>query len=128
MNIIDKLKKKKKSGSVLDSLIKKKEPKADAEDMVQKKLDDIEVREITSSNKPVDSEEIEERTQPEEKPIREFRTEGMREFDIESLGVDSNANMKAEYKARITTLIDQDKIDEAMNLLHELKSKLTGEN
>lgn len=124
MNIIDRLKKGKKSESVLDSLIKKKDSKEGA-DIVQERQDDIEVRELGSSDMPTAAEEVVDISQIEEKPAREFRTEGMTEFDIESLGGDTHAGVKAAYKARITSLIEENKIDEAINLLKELKTKLT---
>jgi len=123
MNIIDRLKKGKKGESVLDSLFKKKDTKEEA-DIVHDTQDDIEVRELESSEMPTAAEEIVDISEIEEKPTREFRTEGMTEFDIESLGGDTNAGVKAEYKARIGSLIDDNKIDEAMNLLKELKTRL----
>lgn len=127
MNIIDRLKKGKKSESVLDSLIKKKDTKERA-DIIQERQDDIEVRELQSSDIPTpaeDDDDVVDIAQIEEKTAREFRTEGMTEFDIESLGGDTHAGVKAGYKARINSLIDDNKIDEAINLLRELKTKLT---
>jgi len=124
VSIIDRLKKGKKSESVLDSLIKKKDLKEEA-DIVQERQDDIEVRELGSSDIPTAAEEVIDISQIEEKPAREFRTEGMKEFDIESLGGDTHAGVKAEYRARIGSLIDDNKIDEAIDLLKELRTKLT---
>ncbi|MCK4251187.1 hypothetical protein KAX97_07050 [candidate division WOR-3 bacterium] len=130
MGIIDKLKKGKKTESVLDSLIKEKEPKEKTEDIIQERSDDIEVREIPSTDhSPVDevAEDAMGAAQVEAKPVQEFRTEGMHEFDIESLGASGDANIKVEYKSRVSALIDKNKIDEAINLLQELKEKLVEE-
>lgn len=127
MGIIDKLKKGKKKESVLDSLVKKKEPEEEAKDKIQGKPDDIEVRELPDTSRPSASEvseDVMDITQLEAKPIREFRTEGMHEFDIDSLGIGSDANIKAEYKSKIAKLIDKNNIDAAINLLQELKQKL----
>lgn len=123
MGILDRLKKGKKDESVLDALIKKKTSKEQPEDVVQDSSSDIEVRELSPSQRASDAEEVADSTDFE-KPIREFRTSGMHEFELDSLGADSDANIKVEYKMRIGTLIDQGKIDEAMQLLGELKTKL----
>jgi len=126
MGILDKLRKGKKSKSVLDSLIKKKEPDK-AKDAAIEKSDDIEVRELN----PVDAEKIAmpedigmEPVQEDVKPMREFRTEGMHEFTLDSLGHTPGAGIKAEYKTRVSRLIAEDKIDEAISALQELKRKL----
>lgn len=126
MGILDKLRKDKKSESVLDSLIKKKEPDKAKEATIEKS-DDIEVRELN----PADAEKI---AMPEDigmepiredvKPTREFRTEGMHEFTLDSLGNSPGEKLKAEYKARVSRLIVEDKIDEAISALQELKRKL----
>jgi hypothetical protein len=123
MGILDKLKKGKKDESVLDALIKKKTSKEKPEDVVQESSSDIEVRELSPSQKTSDDEDVADITEFE-KPVREFRTSGMHEFELDSLGADGDANIKVEYKVRIGTLIDQGKIDEAMQLLGELKTKL----
>ncbi len=123
MGILDRLKKEKKDESVLDALIKKKTAKEKPQEVVQESSSDIEVRELSPSQKASDDEEVND--VPEfEKPIREFRTSGMHEFELDSLGADSDANIKVEYKMRISTLIDQGKIDEAIQLLGELKKRL----
>ncbi|MGB3479606.1 MAG: hypothetical protein WBB67_10635 [bacterium] len=126
MGILDKLRKGKKSESVLDSLIKKKEPDK-AKDATIEKSDDIEVRELN----PADAENIAmpedigmEPIEEDVKPTREFRTEGMHEFTLDSLGNTPSEKMKAEYKARVSRLIVEDKIDEAISSLQELKRKL----
>ncbi len=126
MDIIERLKKKKKGDSVFDTLIKKKEKKPEKDEKVERPSD-IEVRELPDTARasiPEQSEEIMDITQLEAKPVREFRTEGMHEFDIESLGTSSDAALKAEYKSRINNLIDHNNIDGAMALLQELKKKL----
>jgi hypothetical protein len=61
----------------------------------------------------------------EDKPVREFRTDGMHEFDIDSLGAGGDASTRIEYKARINQMIDTGQLDEAIELLNELKSRLT---
>lgn len=125
MGILDKLKKEKKDESVLDALVKKKSAKEEPDDVVHESSSDVEVRELRAAPKPASSEneEVSDITDFE-KPIREFRTSGIHEFELDSLGADGDANIKVEYKMRIGTLIDQGKIDEAMRLLEELKVKL----
>lgn len=126
MGILDKLRKGKKSKSVLDSLIKKKEPDK-VKDATIEKSNDIEVRELN----PADAEKIAapedigmEPVQEDVKPTRELRTEGMREFTLDSLGNTPGAGIKSEYKAKVSRLISEDKIDEAISALQELKRKL----
>jgi hypothetical protein len=129
MGIIDKLRKGKKSESVLDSLIKKKkESKEKAEAASTEKPSDIEVRELKAE--PLDNIAAPEDIgmQPVEetaKPVHEFRTEGMHEFSLDSLGADAtDAGIKAGYKSKVNKLIDDNRIDEAIHLLQELKQKL----
>ena len=126
MGILDKLRKGKKSKSVLDSLIKKKEPDK-VKDAAIEKSNDIEVRELN----PVDAEKIAapedigmEPVQEDVKSTREFRTEGMHEFTLDSLGNTPGAGIKAEYKAKVCRLISEDKINDAISALQELKRKL----
>ena len=118
MDIIKKLKKDKKPESVFDTLIKKKP----TEEPAIQKPDDMEVTALTPE-KPVpgiapviEKKEIGAR--------REFRTEGMHEFDIDSLGVDGSASLKIEYKTKIMTLIDENRFDEAIELMKELKERV----
>jgi outer membrane biosynthesis protein TonB len=120
MGIIDKLKKQKKSQSVLDALMKEKEPKEE----IKEKPSDMEVREITDTRARMPGEKTEDSEAVKETQVREFRTEGMHEFDIETLGTNADAGLKAEYKAKIIKLIDEDKIEEAIKLLEELHLKL----
>ena len=128
MDIIERLKKKKKSDSVFDALIKRKKEKNSEKDEKVEQPRDIEIRELPDTARaptPEQSEEIMDITQLEAKPVREFRTEGMHEFDIESLGTSSDAALKAEYKSRINNLVDHNDIDGAIALLQELKKKLS---
>ncbi|MEO0227134.1 MAG: hypothetical protein ABIL70_03675 [candidate division WOR-3 bacterium] len=118
MEFLKKLKKDKKAESVFDLLIEKKQKKEE----IEERPPDMEVTEISPEKAPPPV--IQEK--PEPTPKREFRTEGMHEFDIESLGASTSAGLKIEYKARIVALIDEDKIDEAIALLQELKEKLKG--
>lgn len=125
MSIIDKLKKGKKTESVLEALTKKKEPEATDKEGRPRDLD-VEVRELNPSGsgkeevlEEYDTEMVEEKT------VREFRTEGMHEFELDSLGTSNDAIVKAEYKFRISDLIDKNQIDKAITLLEELKQKLT---
>ncbi len=127
MGILDRLKKDKKAKSVLDALIKKKKAEAEVKDGTEDKSSDIEVRELHHADKEPLDDEVTDITKLEEQPIQEFRTEGMHELDIESLGADRHANAKADYKARIISLINQNKIDEAISLLQELREKLSEE-
>jgi hypothetical protein len=129
MGIIDRLKKGKKSESVLDSLIREKEPPK-TKDEIAGKSGDIEVRELNpvaqdkiAMPEDIGMEPVEENNA---KHVREFRTEGMHEFTLDSLGNSPNTNIKAEYKAKVNRLINEDKIDEAISVLQELKQKLTG--
>lgn len=126
MGILDKLKKIRKNESVLDSLIKKKEPDK-VKDATIEKSNDIEVRELN----PADAEKIAapedigmEPVQEDVKPTREFRTEGMREFTLDSLGNTPGEKLKAECKTRVNRLLVENKIDEAISALQELKRKL----
>jgi hypothetical protein len=124
MSIIDRLKKGKKVESVLDALTKKKEP--ETKDTGTKPNDlDVEVRELNPSG-PGKEDVLEDLDMEpvDEKPVREFRTEGMHEFELDSLGTSSDAIMKTEYKFRINDLIDKNQIDEAIAVLEELKRKL----
>ncbi len=128
MNIIDRLKKEKKHKSIFASLIKRKNAEKEPE-IVQEKPDDIEVRELGASDRPTAAEEIIDITEleekpVEEKPIREFRTEGLLEFDIESLGADKSAHLKDEYKRLIISAIDENRYDKAIHFLKELRAKL----
>ncbi len=125
MSIIDRLKKGKKVESVLDALTKKKDPESN-EPMKKPSDLDVEVRELNPSGGG--KEEVLEdydMEMVEEKSVREFRTEGMHEFELDSLGTSSDAVMKAEFKFRINDLIDKNQIDDAIALLEELKRKLT---
>lgn len=120
MDIIKKLKKEKKSESVFDTLIKKKS----IEETPPQKFEDMEVTALSSDKLPSEVPVVREKKEIVSK--KEFRTEGMHEFDIESLGVNSDASLKIEYKAKIMTLIDENRFDEAIELLKELKEKVRG--
>ena len=120
MDIIEKLKKEKKIRSVFDVILKNKEPKEGAE----QKQNDIEVRELSPTpTEAVQPEHVHEDAD-ELKPVREFRTEGMHEFDIESLGSSKDGAIRIEYKSKVCKLIDAGRFDEAVELLKELKSRL----
>ncbi len=122
MDIIERLRREKKKRSVFDIILKGKETKVEEPG----KSPDIEVRELepTAPAAPQPEQAGVEAGEEEQKPIREFRTEGMHEFDIDSLGVSGQGALKAEYKARLVHLIDKGTIDEAIELLKELKIKL----
>ncbi len=120
MDIIKKLKKDKKPESVFDSLIKKKP----TEEVAKQKPEDMEVTALTPEKLVPGTTAVPEKK--ETTSTREFRTEGMHEFDIESLGTDENASIKIEYKAKIMSLIDENRFDEAMELMKELKEKIRG--
>jgi len=124
MDIIEKLKKEKKIRSVFEVIL---EDKNAGEEPVEKRSD-IEVRELHTPQPAVsDPERVD--TGPETgetKPVREFRTEGMHEFDIESLGASKDGAIRIEYKTKICKLIDVGEFDEAIELLNDLKSQLTG--
>jgi len=123
MDIIDRLRKEKKVRSVFEVILKGKEAQATPEE----KLADIEVRELNPASPAgaVDSEPTRDDVVEEtEEPLREFRTEGMHEFDMESLSASGEGALRVEYKARIGKLIDERRVDEAIEILKELKSKL----
>lgn len=127
MGIIDKLRKDKKGKSVLDDLLKKKESEQDPLEGARAKPDDIEVRELHPAEAEKISEMADQASEPDEsaaKPVREFRTEGMHEFELDSLGASSDANIKVEYKVRVNKLVDAGKIEDAIAVLEELKRKL----
>jgi hypothetical protein len=123
MDIIEKLRKEKKARSVFEVIFKSKE----AQTAPEEKLADIEVRELNPASpagavddEPARDDAIEEG----ERPVREFRTEGMHEFDMESLSASGEGALRVEYKAKVSKLIDERRVDEAIELLKELKSKL----
>ena len=63
--------------------------------------------------------------QKEKSVKREFRTEGMHEFDMDSLGTSTTMSTKLEYKARISIAIDENNFEEAIALINELRQKIT---
>ena len=129
MSIIERLKKGKKTRSVLDSLVKKKEPEK-TKDSETSRPSDIEVRELNPGTEPKIAMPEDIGMQPVEedvKPTREFRTQGMHEFTLDSLGNSPNAGIKAEYQAKVKRLMSEDKIDEAISALQELKQKLANQ-
>jgi len=121
MDILNRLKKDKKSDSVFDSVIKKKEKESTSENTAQPS--GMEVTHI-SGDKPV----VQEKNTPTVKeagPKREFRTEGLKEFELDSLGVpDKNANLKSEYRVKMIDLFDKGNYGEAIEMLMELQLKL----
>jgi len=125
MDIIDKLRREKKIRSVFDIILKGKETKEEQHE----KSPDIEVRELSpaaaAAAVPEPEKENAEPGSVEQKPIREFRTEGMHEFDIDTLGASGEGALRIEYKSRIGDLIDKGSIDEAIEVLKELRSKLS---
>jgi hypothetical protein len=122
MDIIEKLKKEKKIRSVFDVILEDK----DAKERPAEKQNDIEVRELHPAQ-PIGSDSERGETEPgETRPVREFRTEGMHEFDIESLGASSDGAIRIEYKTKVCKLIDTGAFDEAIELIQDLKAKLTG--
>jgi hypothetical protein len=124
MDIIDKLKKDKKGKSVFDTFIKKKK-EAEKKQEEARKPSDIEVREIHPESPPPSVPPQE----PKPKSVTtEFRAEGLREFDMETLGESAQTNTNVEYKYKVDKLIDDGKIDEAIKLLLELKKKLSGKD
>lgn len=130
MGILDKLKKEKQNKSVIDSLVKKKEEEKKP-GAIPEKPSDIEVREMPATD-PLASlddytgDDLPEGMVSEAKPSREFRTEGMHEFTLDSLGENTGGtmSMKLEYKSKVLQAIDKGDIDLAIKLLEELKLKL----
>jgi hypothetical protein len=49
----------------------------------------------------------------------------MHEFDIDSLGASNDGAIRIEYKSKVCKLIDVGAVDEAIELLKDLKSKLS---
>lgn len=121
MGIIDRLKKEKKSESVFDALIKKKEDTEKKEEESKTKPSDIEVTQINQGRSPTAA-PVNDQTKT--KPVTEFRTEGMHELDMESLGESGTGKIKMEYRTKVNKLIDDNNLDEAIRLLLELKDKL----
>jgi hypothetical protein len=121
MDIINKLKKDKKTDSVFDSVIKKQEKETKSEFVT--KPTDMEVTQISGDKAPLQEKQVTPAKEPA--PKREFRTEGLHEFELSSLGVpDQQAAIKQDYKAKIVALIDQGKYGEAIEALMELQFKL----
>jgi hypothetical protein len=52
----------------------------------------------------------------------------MHEFDIDSLGASNDGAIRIEYKTKVCKLIDLGAVDEAIELLRDLKSKLSVKN
>jgi hypothetical protein len=52
----------------------------------------------------------------------------MHEFDIDSLGASNDGAIRIEYKTKVCKLIDLGALDEAIELLKDLRSKLSGKN
>jgi hypothetical protein len=122
MDILNKLKKDKKADSVFDSAIKKKEH--EAAPGTAAKPTDMEVTQLSGDKAPPQEKPVV--TPKEPAPKREFRTEGLHEFELDSLGIpDQQANLKLEYKAKVVALIDQEKYGEAIEMLMELQLKLS---
>lgn len=118
MDIINMLRKGKKQESVFDAIVKKKDEKVKA----AAKSPDVEVTQLTPDKAA--SPEV-KAAEPKEKGVkREFRTEGMHEFDMESLGTSANQGAKIEYKARISAAIDENRFSEAIELIMELQQKI----
>jgi hypothetical protein len=122
MDIIEKLKKDKKIRSVFDVILQGEEKNKETGE----RPSDIEVRELGPVQPLVSEPESVDTEQQETRQVREFRTEGMHEFDIESLGTSSDGAIRIEYKTKVCKLIDTGKFDEAIELLKELRAKLTG--
>lgn len=121
MDILNRLKKDKKSNSIFDSVIKKKEKESTSE--FAAKQSDMEVTHI-SGDKPAVQEKPATPVK-ESSPKREFRTDGLKEFELDSLGVpDKQANLKSEYRAKVIALIDKEQYGEAIEMLMELQIKL----
>lgn len=119
MDIINRLKKGKKTESVFDALVKKKAP---ADPTPAKSLD----ADVTPLS-PDTNRNPETHTAETKEPVakqRTIRTEGMHEFDLESLGQSPDAGLRVEYRQRITNLLDEDRFDEAIDLIKEFKRRL----
>lgn len=121
MDIIDRLKKEKKIRSVFEVILKGMEDKTEQPE----KPSDLEVRELDPTVPVADDARPVEEGEIEDRPMPEFRAAGMHEFDMESLGTSSDTTLKIEYRIKVGGLIDEGKIDEAIDALNELKSKLT---
>jgi hypothetical protein len=122
MDILNKLKKDKKTDSVFDSVIKKKERESTPEFVA--KPTDMEVTQLSGDKAP--PQEKQAPPVKESAPKREFRTEGLHEFELDSLGVpDQQVDLKLEYKTKVVALIDQEKYGEAIEMLMELQLKLS---
>lgn len=115
MDIIDRLKKERKIKSVFEVILKGIAEKT----VLPDKPSDIEVRELDPAVPITDELEV------EDKPMPEFRTAGMHEFDMESLATSSDTTLKIEYRLKVGSLIEEGKIDEAIEALNELKSRLS---
>lgn len=119
MDILRKLKSEKKDKeNLLSSILQKKEG---ADDKAKTQPDP----EITQINKPVLEEKrsVLREDRLVAKP-KTFTTEGMREFDLESLKADDIANMRIEYARRIESLVVEGKLDDAAALINELRERL----
>jgi len=121
MDILKKLKKKKEEDSPFSGLIKKTPKKEEVE-----KDEDIEVKPLHVDEQAPPS------TAPSPPPRKEepvFHATGMRELDFDTVSSQTEelSRLKGDYIKKISDLIHQDRIGEAINLLEELKGKIEKE-
>ena len=119
MDILQKLKSQKKDKeSVLSSIFSKKEKEP------EKKAGPEPDPDITPLEKPGTEEKVVFRQERVVSRPQTFHTEGLKEFDLESLKGDENAPIKAEFAQRVGSFIIEGKVDEAITALNELKEIL----
>ncbi len=117
MDILKKLKtEKKEKNDLLSSIIKK-----DTDEEKKPEVDN----DITQLNNPP---KVEEKVVFREERVisrpKTFSTDGIREFTLDSLSPDETENVKMEYAKVINNYIIEGRLDEALELLTELKNKL----
>lgn len=122
MDILKRLKKKKEDEDSPFSELVKKRPKKEG----PKKDDDIEIKPLHVEHESAQKVAPTEPSPKAEEPS--FHATGMRELDFDSMAdtEDKKAILKEEYVKRVSDLIRNDKIVEAIALLDELQKKLIG--
>jgi hypothetical protein len=120
MDILQRLKSQKKDkdkGNVLSSIFDKKEKE-------EAKKDTEVDPDITHINKPKPEEKVVFREERVITRPQTFHSDGLREFDLESLKADDSATMKAACAQKVSMLIVDGKFEEAIGEITALEAKL----
>ncbi len=120
MDILQRLKSQKKDkdkGSVLSSIFEKTEKE-------EAKKDNAVDPDITHIDKPKPEEKVVFREERIISRPQTFHSDGLREFDLESLKADEGATLKAACAQKVNVLIIDGKFEEAIGEITALEAKL----